>query len=80
MLKVNGKVYSHEDLVTIGNTCADEWGAYFDSYTILEEKKIVKLHCQEQGDKVEINLGFDELEEYDYSNHFEVKRKYVEGL
>ena len=63
---INGKKYTKEQLMKIGEEVASLWGASCYSYKVNKKEKLVCYDCIEHGEKFVANVSFGELGDYDY--------------
>jgi len=64
-LTYNGKLYTHDELMSIGYNVASGWGGECIGYSIDTGKKEVQFDCVEHGDFFFTIVGFDELRDYE---------------
>lgn len=58
--------YTDKELWNIGRNIASTWGAYIEGWTVNNYEQTVTFNCNEDGDRFQTTLSFDELDEYNY--------------
>ena len=58
---INGKYYTHRQLLSKGNEVASLWGGTCNKYEIKRDDKQIIFHCCEHGEEFVTTISFDEI-------------------